>query len=94
MPEPLPLRYRLHAIQRMVERGITDGDVRYVVEKGEVIESYPDDQPYPTRLLLGWPQGRPVHIVTAAADREIIIITVYIPDPTQWEPGFTRRRKQ
>lgn len=23
----------------------------------EVIESYPNDKPYPSRLLLGWPEG-------------------------------------
>lgn len=25
--------------------------------RAEVIENYPNDKPYPSRLLLGWPEG-------------------------------------
>ncbi|NOT26197.1 MAG: DUF4258 domain-containing protein [Acidobacteria bacterium] len=51
------LTFRLHATQRLFERGISIDDVRHVVEGGNVVEDYPDDQPYPSRLLLGWCQG-------------------------------------
>ena len=37
--------FRIHAIQRMFLRGITDTDIRYVLENGETIEDYPDDTP-------------------------------------------------
>jgi hypothetical protein len=30
--------------------------------------------------------------VAASAERAIIVITVYQPDPAQWEPGFERRK--
>jgi len=39
------LVYRVHALQRMFERGITEEDVHHVLETGEVIERYPDDRP-------------------------------------------------
>jgi uncharacterized protein DUF4258 len=41
------LVYRVHAIERMVERGISDDDVRGVFAEGKEIENYPDDFPYP-----------------------------------------------
>ncbi|MGH9532738.1 MAG: DUF4258 domain-containing protein [Terriglobales bacterium] len=63
MPEQPPqLLYRIHAVRRMAERGIREGDVARVIAEGKEIESYPDDQPYPSRLLLGWVQARPLHV--------------------------------
>jgi len=89
------LVFRVHAIQRMFERRISKDDVRHVLETGEVIINYPDDKPYPSRLILGWRGSRPLHIVAAdnPADREIIIITAYEPDPQQWEATFKRRKR-
>lgn len=91
---PERLVFRLHAIQRMFERWISVEDVRQVVSGGETIREYPDDSPYPSRLLLGWIGARPLHVVAAtnAADGETIVITVYEPDPSQWEADFKRKR--
>ncbi len=87
--------FRLHAIQRMFQRSIETQDVRSVIESGETIESYPDDTPYPSRLILGWRGKRPIHIVVAdnITNGEVIVVTVYVPDPTQWEDDFRQRRK-
>jgi len=52
------LTFRLHATQRMFQRGISVDDVRHVVEGGHVSEDYPDDQPYPS-CLLGLVSGAP-----------------------------------
>ncbi|PKO22720.1 MAG: hypothetical protein CVU38_07770 [Chloroflexi bacterium HGW-Chloroflexi-1] len=89
------LTFRLHALQRMYQRRISDADVRKVVESGEVIEDYPSDEPYPSQLLLGWVRGRSLHVVVAhnAANDEVIVITVYEPDVTLWESDLRRRRK-
>jgi hypothetical protein len=88
------LVYRVHAIERMVERGITHEDVRTVLAEGSEIETYPDDGPYPSRLVLGWRGARPIHIVVAdnAHDNETIVVTVYEPAPERWAPGFERRK--
>ncbi len=48
------LIYRVHAVQRMVERGISDDDVERVLAEDKQIENYPNDHPYRSRLLLGW----------------------------------------
>lgn len=53
------VRYRLHALQQMVEPGITRGEVRHVLETGDVIErTHQTGRPLPTRLLLGWSGDR------------------------------------
>jgi len=50
-----------------------------------VIEEYPDDTPYPSRLILGWNGTKPLHVVIADnnEDKETIIITAYEPNQNQ-----------
>jgi hypothetical protein len=90
----MKITYRIHAIQRMFERSISIDDVRAVIQDGETIESYPDDHPYSSRLVLGWRGTRPIHLVAAdnPEAEEIIVITVYEPDPLQWYADFKVRR--
>jgi len=60
---------------------------------GRWIENYPEDQPHPSKLVLGHVAGRPLHVV-AAEDPEsgrTVIVTVYEPDAAQWDPAFRRR---
>lgn len=88
------LTFRLHALQRMAQRGIDVDDVKALLSMGEVIESYPNDLPYPSSLMLGFCDTRPIHVVVAenAADREAIVITAYEPDRTRWDESFRNRR--
>jgi hypothetical protein len=39
--------FRVHAVQRMFERGISADEVAAVLESGKVIESYATRKPYP-----------------------------------------------
>ena len=89
------LVFRVHAIQRMFERSIAKEDVRQALTTGKTIEAYPEDQPYPSRLVLGWIGTRPIHVVVAEnpVQQETVVITVYEPDPAKWEAGFDRRRQ-
>ena len=62
---------------------------------GEIIEEYPDDQPYPSCLVLGRTlTDRPLHIVCAPilTEQRLIVITTYQPDPARWEANFKRRK--
>lgn len=90
------LSFRVHPIQRMFERNITHDDVRYVIEYGQTIRNYPDDTPYPSRLLLGWRGTRLLHGVVAdnETDGETIIITAYEPAPEQWDDSFRTRKER
>lgn len=86
--------FRVHAIQRMYQRDISEPEVRYVIATGETVADYPDDTPYPSRLVLGWSGRRPIHVVVAdnVDDQENIVITAYEPDPAEWELDFKRRK--
>lgn len=86
--------YRVHAVQRMFERNISSSVVEAVIQSGTVIERYPDDTPYPSRLLLGWEGRRPIHGVVAdnPAEDQLIVITLYEPDPRRWDATFSRRQ--
>ena len=79
----------------MFARSITASEVRTVIEQGDTIERYPQDTPYPSRLVLGYAGGRALHVVVAdnAHGDEMIVVTAYEPDPALWQPGFRRRRK-
>ncbi len=85
--------FRVHALARMFERRIGLEDVRAVIANGEVVQTYPDDKPYPSRPLLGWVGTRPLHVVVAedSEDGILIVVTAYEPDPIQWDSGFRRR---
>ena len=86
--------FRVHALQRMFQRRISVEEVRNVLETEEVVEDYPNDTPYPSRLILGWYGSRPIHVVAAhnQLDNVMIVITVYEPDPDQWKADFKRRK--
>ena len=57
------LRFTAHALERMFERGVSPKDCETVLEEGETIEQYPEDQPFPSELRLGFVGGRPIHLV-------------------------------
>jgi hypothetical protein len=88
--------YRLHAVERMFERDITEEEVVNAVKSGIVIESYPDDKPYPSFLCLFENGRKPLHVVYALSEEDtVIVITVYRPDGSIWEPDLrTRKEKQ
>ena len=71
---------------------ISTGDVRKVVEEGEIIEDYPQDTRGHSCPILGSGRdGRPIHIVCAPKDEYVVIITAYIPDEAQWSKDFRTR---
>ena len=87
------ITYRVHALQRMFQRGINQDTVRQVLETGKTIEDYPADHPYPSRLILGWDGTRPIHVVSAhnETNDEAIVITVYEPEQARWSNDFRTR---
>ena len=83
-----------HALSRMFEREISPEFVKNGIIKGSVITEYPDDTPYPSRLILFMDGERIIHIVIAHDYENDItfVITVYEPDPLLWDETFTKRR--
>ena len=83
-----------HAIQRMFERGISRDDVLAVIAQGETIAEYADDKPYPSRLLLGSVETKPLHVVLASDEAAglCIVVTVYEPALEHWNSDFRTRK--
>lgn len=60
----------------------------------EIIEAYPDDKYLPSFLLRGESEGQVFHaqIATDVNDRNVRIVTMYLPAPEDWDSGFRSRR--
>lgn len=88
------VEWRIHALQQMITRNISRKDVLDIVHSGEIIESYPNDLPYPGFLIMGSSQGRPLHVVVAHAEEinTVYVITAYEPDKLKWDERFRRRK--
>lgn len=88
--------FRLHAVERMFERDISEAEVEETVSSGSVIEEYKNDKPYPSYLCLKHLKDKVLHVVYAKDGlNSFIIITVYEPDPKIWNDDFkTKRTKQ
>ncbi len=87
--------FRIHAIERMFERRVSVENVRQVLQRGETIEDYSDEMPFPSRLISGGRGNRPLHVVVAenASEGEALIITAYEPDPAQWKSNARERKR-
>ncbi len=83
-----------HAVRRMFEREFAVADVVAAIRAGEIIESYPDDEPLPSYLLLGFIGEEPLHVVVAvdAEANRCVTITLYRPAPELWGRDFQTRR--
>ena len=86
--------WRKHTLERMLVRGIERAEVLEVFEKGEAIQRYEYDKPFPSTLMLGFPNSRPIHVVVSFDEiqGEIFVITAYEPDLTIFEPDFKTKR--
>ena len=87
------IRWSAHVAQRMMERSISRSDVISAILTGEIIEDYPEDFPLPSCLISGIVNRKPIHVVVAQDEEEIVIISVYRPDLNKFEPDFRTRRK-
>ena len=88
------IEWHRHALERMLERGISRREVTDALLTGEVIEDYPSDHPYPSFLVYGNPGGKPLHVVVAY-DQEhemLYIITAYCPDTLHFLDDYRTRR--
>lgn len=84
----------LHARKRMGQRKITGKEIGEIVMQGEIIETYPDDKPFPSCLISGTIRGGfPLYVVCAVSDK-VHVITAHWMDPKVWLDPKTRREKK
>ena len=83
---------------KMLKRGLKAEDLEEAVchDAPEIIEDYPEDERGPACLVLGWADlTRPLHIEVGyglAPEADIVVVTVYEPDPGEWYNHRVRGR--
>ena len=82
-----------HCSLRLDQRGIGEDDIQSALNNGEIIEQYPDDFPWPSCLILGYSNDRPLHICMASSGEAGKLITAYWPDPAKWSSDFRTRKE-
>lgn len=89
----MELRFTRHALERLFQRGITPEECEKVFMEGDVIEKYPDDKPFPSKLISGTVKGRILHLVVSSEEEKCFhVITAYEPDRKVWNGNFTKRK--
>lgn len=89
------LQWQRHAFERMIEREISREDVIHILTEGEIIEHYPDDHPFPSVLVLGFLNEKPLHAVIGIdkKDEWCYVVTVYRPDTNNFKEDFKTRKQ-
>ena len=83
---------KLHAIQRINERGVLPSDIRDALLQCVLVEDYPDDRRGPSCLVWGkTATGRDLHLVCGLTEETVWVITIYDPDMDKWESPIKRR---
>ncbi|MBF0232944.1 MAG: DUF4258 domain-containing protein [Desulfamplus sp.] len=79
----------------MFERNIDENDIMEVISHGKIIQSYPNDQPYPSYLILGFSNELPLHVLIGhnSETNECYVVTTYHPDKNIWNVDFQTRRR-
>lgn len=87
-------RYTIHGAQQRIARRIRRNEVEEAVKNGEIIEDYPKHHYGPACLILGRTgEGKALHVLCSLQEA-VDIITVYEPDPVEWEEDLKTRRKK
>ena len=87
--------WKKHTLIRLAERNISQDTIFKVILKGEVIENYPEDQPFPSCLIFKMIENKPFHVVVSLdpQSQKVYIITAYEPTLDKFESNFKTRRK-
>ena len=88
------IKWTLHIIRKLQERGIYREDVYNAIDNGQIIEHYPNDYPYPSCLLFGKDlKGNPLHVVIGSDGTILYLITSYFPDSDSFENDSITRKE-
>ena len=88
------IRITDHADEEAHSDKLTFDEIFASVQKGEIIEDYLTDQPFPSCLVFGMNLNKePIHSVWAynRQNKWTVLITVYRPAPERWIDWKERR---
>ena len=89
------IKWRRHALERMLERSVSRAMVKQVIKYGKVIENYDSDQPFPSKLLFAVIGDIPLHVVLGKdpLTEGCYVITAYSPTNEYFEDDFITRKR-
>ena len=78
----------------MFYRNISTDEVGHTLQNGVPIMEYPDDKPYPSKLLFATYNLRPLHVICSYNEQDniIIVITAYEPSLSIWENDYKTKK--
>lgn len=84
-----------HAIEEAEHDRLRAREVDSALAAGvRILRRYPEDRQGESALALAHlADGRALHAVIGYGRRPWTIVTVYLPDPGQWNADFTERRR-
>ncbi len=88
------IEWRKHALERMLQRGISRNEVKETLLFGEIIENYETDVPFASALFF-YIKTKAIHVV-ASLDEEnkiVYVITAYLPDTIHFHKDLKTRRE-
>lgn len=96
----VPIEYSAHCQKRMLERGISRGDIKHCIYYGEIIESYPladgniCEDSLPSYLILDYRvvDNNAIHVVVGFDGKRMLIISACYPDNERWLSDNKTRR--
>lgn len=88
------IRWTNHVMIRLLQRNISQDNIKKAILTGEIIEEYKDSYPYPSCLIYGITvENKVLHVVCGFDGNELWIVTAYYPDNKEWEKDLRTRKE-
>ncbi len=85
--------YSQHAEIKRKKLNLTFGQIKQALLNSQLLEQYPDTGRGESCLMTGFADNLPIHVVCGWLGEQIVIVTVYIPEPPKFIDPFTRSAK-
>jgi hypothetical protein len=96
-PEQTQILWSRHGIMELTNEQWSRSQVEQALQNSMLIEDYPQGhRRLPDCLVSGWlVTGEPFHAVIALDENKdrLLIVTVYQPDPKEWEDDWQTRKR-
>ncbi len=81
-----------HGDQERQNENLLIAEIEEALLSGRILEQYEDTGRGKSCLVAGFTnEGKPIHIVCGGFEKEMIIITVYVPQPPKFKTPYERR---
>lgn len=83
--------YSGHGDQERQNDNLTLSEIEEAILRGKILEKYEDTGRGKSCLVTGFTdKGKPIHLVCGQRGDQLVIITVYIPQPPKFKTAYER----